>query len=107
VGVKIEEITKQLKGISCPMMTWGEGGEKILSCADALSKAIEKYDSSRKSNSSLVKAETPDGSPSISAVELSANTERTKIALCPECGGSVEYKEGCLTCPLCGYTKCL
>jgi len=37
-------IIKQLKGISCHLPSWGgNGGGKILSCADAVSKAIEWY----------------------------------------------------------------
>ncbi len=105
-GIKTEEIVKQLKGISCPMVTWGEDGEKILSCADALAKTIEKYHSYRKDGSTQVEVKPPAGTiaPSEALVE---KTEKVTVALCPECGGSVEYKEGCLTCPLCGYTRCL
>ena len=40
-GIKSEEIVKQLKGIRCPMMAWWKG-DKILSCADAIAKAIEQ-----------------------------------------------------------------
>jgi len=27
--------------------------------------------------------------------------------LCPECGGELTFKEGCATCPACGYSRCL
>jgi ribonucleoside-diphosphate reductase alpha chain len=105
-GIKTQEIVKQLKGISCPMITWGEGGEKILSCADALAKAIEKYHSYVSNGSTSVEVKTmPRAQAAQQPIREMAGV--AKIALCPECGGSVEYKEGCLTCPLCGYTKCL
>ncbi|MEW6720227.1 MAG: ribonucleotide reductase N-terminal alpha domain-containing protein, partial [Thermodesulfobacteriota bacterium] len=42
-GVQPEMIVKQLKGISCHLPSWGGNGGKILSCADAVSKAIEWY----------------------------------------------------------------
>lgn len=25
---------------------------------------------------------------------------------CPICGGTLEYREGCVTCPICGYSRC-
>ncbi len=108
-GVKAEEIVKQLKGIRCPMMAWWKG-EKILSCADAIAKAIEQFPSYSKDGSKPFQMPLP-----ISAqleeerrVETKPDSEPgATIAQCPECGGAVEYKEGCLTCPLCGYTKCL
>ena len=28
------------------------------------------------------------------------------VAMCPDCGGPIEFKEGCMTCQLCGFTKC-
>ena len=26
--------------------------------------------------------------------------------VCPECGSTMFYQEGCKTCPSCGYSKC-
>ena len=108
-GIKSEEIVKQLKGIRCPMMTWWKG-EKILSCADAIARAIELFPSYASDGSKPIQPPEP----------ISAKLEEEKkaqsqpdsipgmtVVNCPECGGAVEYKEGCLTCPLCGYTKCL
>jgi len=33
---------------------------------------------------------------------------RQKVAsgVCPECGSTLWYQEGCVTCPSCGYSKC-
>ena len=25
---------------------------------------------------------------------------------CPDCGGTMQYQEGCVTCLACGYSKC-
>lgn len=26
--------------------------------------------------------------------------------MCPDCGSTIFYQEGCATCPSCGYSKC-
>ncbi|OHE59816.1 MAG: ribonucleoside-diphosphate reductase, adenosylcobalamin-dependent, partial [Thermodesulfovibrio sp. RBG_19FT_COMBO_42_12] len=40
--IEPDEIIKQLKGISCHEPAWHSGG-RILSCSDAIAKALEKY----------------------------------------------------------------
>lgn len=30
-----------------------------------------------------------------------------KARRCPECGGPLVHGEGCLACPVCGYTACV
>jgi len=119
-GIKAEEIVKQLKGISCPMMVWWEGGQKILSCADAISKAIEIYPNYTRNGSKPVSSMPPAGKASVQARAILSGSDKEKdqdplvsyevkttVAMCPDCGGPIEYKEGCMTCQLCGFTRCL
>jgi ribonucleoside-diphosphate reductase alpha chain len=94
-GIEPDEIVKQLKGISCHQPSWAEGG-KILSCSDAIAKALEKY---------------PHRSGNYSDKSSSGNggykyNEGMLIGACPECGGAVEHEGGCAVCRNCGFTKC-
>jgi ribonucleoside-diphosphate reductase alpha chain len=86
-NIEPDEVIKQLKGISCHSPIWHEGG-KILSCSDAIAKALEKY---------RTKGEKGNG-------------DRYKVVMlmgaCPECGGAIERESGCLVCHNCGFTKC-
>ena len=90
-----EEIITQLKGISCHQQVWGAGG-KILSCSDAIAKALEIYHmkeaegngNGKKKDKGVVYQET------------------MLIGACPECGSSVEHEGGCAICHACGFTRC-
>jgi len=82
-----EEIIKQLKGISCHEPAWHSGG-RILSCSDAIAKALEKY---------RMEGERGNGDEHGVAMLMGA---------CPECGGAIERESGCLVCHNCGFTKC-
>ncbi|MFQ3573074.1 MAG: vitamin B12-dependent ribonucleotide reductase [Thermodesulfovibrionales bacterium] len=93
-GVDSEEIVKQLKGISCHQPTWYEGG-RILSCSDAIAKALEKYPS--------IKGRHGKGNGD---TDLSEKHIITHIGACPECGGAVEHEGGCAVCHNCGFTRC-
>jgi len=87
-NIEPDEIIKQLKGISCHEPAWYSGG-RILSCSDAIAKALEKY--------------RVEG-------EKGGNGDRYKVLMlmgaCPECGGAIERESGCLVCHNCGFTKC-
>jgi ribonucleoside-diphosphate reductase alpha chain len=85
------EVIKQLKGISCHQPAWCSGG-KILSCSDAIAKAIEKY---------ATKPENGNGNG-----HKDDDHEILFIGACPECGGAVEHEGGCAICHNCGFTKC-
>ena len=111
--VETSKIIEQLKGIRCPSPTLTEGGA-ILSCPDAIAKALESYLSER---------ETPnlfnDSSESVSVKPIAdkktepktyqskgmGNSEGT-CPQCPECGEMLEFAEGCVVCKSCGYSKC-
>ena len=90
-NIEPEEIVKQLKGISCHQPSWTEGG-KILSCSDAIAKALEKYHHRGE------KGDNGNGK--------SKYHEVMQIGACPECGGTVEHEGGCAVCHNCGFTKC-
>ncbi len=118
-GVDAHKIVEQLKGIRCPSPTLTEGGA-ILSCPDAIAKAIESY-ISEKENPTLFDNGGKDGSKqvSVSAASVSAGANKEKVysfkssgnsegacPQCPECGEMLEFAEGCVVCKSCGYSKC-
>jgi ribonucleoside-diphosphate reductase alpha chain len=86
-NIEPSEVINQLKGISCHSPIWHDGG-RILSCSDAIAKALEKYNTKgTKGNGDSHKAEMIMGA-------------------CPECGGAVEQEGGCAVCHNCGFTRC-
>lgn len=91
-GIDTEAILKQLRGIRCPSPSWQKGG-MVLSCPDAISKAIERYMTNGLTTKTLKRTTTTKESAGI-------------YPQCPECGHLVEFIEGCVVCKACGYSKC-
>ncbi|UPU37183.1 vitamin B12-dependent ribonucleotide reductase [Geomonas paludis] len=85
-GVQARQVVKQLLGISCHSPS-GFGDNKVLSCADAVAKAIQSH-LALTGHAEIIEA------PSF---------ER---GACPECGGVVEHEGGCAVCRVCGYSEC-
>ncbi|MFH1824581.1 MAG: vitamin B12-dependent ribonucleotide reductase [Candidatus Firestonebacteria bacterium] len=90
-GIDIEAVLKQLKGIRCPSPLWDKGN-MVLSCPDAIAKAIENY----LQNGSTPKKKGGNGNSST----------KNLAGMCPECGNVLEYVEDCVLCRFCGYSKC-
>jgi ribonucleoside-diphosphate reductase alpha chain len=87
-GVEVEKIVEQLKGIGGEHPVFQKDG-LVLSIPDAISRVLEKrylqntpYQKRHKYENSLL-GET-----------------------CPECGQTISFEEGCMTCHFCGFTKC-
>jgi ribonucleoside-diphosphate reductase alpha chain len=90
-GIPPEEIYGELMGISCHRVVW-QKGVRIMSCADAIGKAIQWHDTETAGRRA---AEGEDGSPGNHA------------GACPGCGGPLKYESGCVSCALnCGYSEC-
>ncbi len=110
-GVGLDTIIEQLKGIRCPSPAWGEGGS-ILSCPDAIGRALERY---MKDGSGLrqvqkpAAAEVPGPTVPYTSTDCVKGDNRNHLGLCPECpdcGGMLEFGEGCAFCRGCGFSKC-
>ncbi|NOR11119.1 MAG: vitamin B12-dependent ribonucleotide reductase [Desulfovibrionaceae bacterium] len=80
-GVKPDSIMKQLMGIRCPSPVWQEG-EMVLSCSDAIARAL--IDHCQSSFTYMVAA----------------------MGACPDCGATVEHEGGCIVCRSCGFSRC-
>jgi len=85
--VKVENIVEQLKGIGGEHPVFQEGG-LVLSIPDAIGRVLEKRYLS-------------DGSYMKSKYGNSLLGE-----ICPECGQTISFEEGCMICHFCGFTKC-
>jgi ribonucleoside-diphosphate reductase alpha chain len=108
-------LIKQLRGISCHQPE-GLGARRVLSCADALGKALQLY---AKADAKLLTPPTGVAQAMAMAVgciedRLAGTTAGPVIDMvkvvpaqgaCPECGGQVIFQEGCRKC-LCGWTEC-
>ncbi len=82
-GVAPEPVVRQLRGISCHKPA-GFGPNRVLSCADALARAVQEH-------------LNPQG-------EIERHVSLG--GACPECGDALEHEEGCVLCRGCGYSEC-
>ncbi len=80
-GVRLESVANHLAGIRCPSPNFYQG-KTVLSCADGIAHVLESYIDGEQ----IIR---PNGT-----------------VACPECGGMLEFAEGCYTCRICGYSKC-
>ncbi len=111
-GVSIDSIIKQVKGIRCPSPAWGEGGS-ILSCPDAIGRALERYTkehvSHRQHNHNKPKTASVQQTIGYTPSDNAKGSNTNHLGLCPECpdcGGLLEFGEGCAFCRGCGFSKC-
>jgi ribonucleoside-diphosphate reductase alpha chain len=86
-GVQPKQVIKQLLDISCHSPS-GFGENKVLSCADAVAKAIRNHMSSTGHAEKMEKRSLFKGA-------------------CRECGGKVEHEGGCSVCHSCGFSECV
>lgn len=106
-GIEPDFIIKQLKGISCHMK-YGFGERMVLSCADAVGKALEEAITHPielkviRQNTVTVDTLLQD----INKKEDVSDKKRVSNGACPECGGPIEHVEGCNICHSCGYSHC-
>ena len=82
-GVAVDKIIEQLIGIGGSSPVFGNG-ELIMSIPDAIAKVLKKHFGNGKPNS-----------------DRDINLE-----FCPDCGAKLEYREGCILCRECGFSKC-
>jgi len=85
-GIEARNVITQLKGISCHSPA-GFGENKVLSCADAVAKAIEEHMAANGYG------------------EVSQRHALVRGA-CPDCGGRMLHEGGCSVCKVCGYSDC-
>ena len=83
-GIDIDEITEQLKGIRC-MSSLRSRQAEVMSCPDAIGRAIEHYLDDRA---------------------LSFELDGEVDFACPECGAALELEGGCRVCRSCGFSRC-
>ncbi len=103
-NIKTESIIKQLRGIRCPSPMWSKG-KMILSCADGIASALEEF--LAKDGNGLKREQKTENGKWKRIGSLTDSTISTGLgSICPECGTALEFKEGCKTCPICGWSKC-
>ena len=107
-GIEPEDIIRQLKGISCHTPVWYREG-KVLSCSDAVAKAIEWHLQEKEKRPQLdsemrVPIQKNPQKEEGGSFRRSLNLVFQRGA-CPECGGPLVFEEGCAKC-FCGYSDC-
>ena len=81
--VAVDKIIEQLIGIGGSSPVFGNG-ELIMSIPDAIAKVLKKHFGNGKRDTN----------------------KDINLEYCPDCGAKLEYKEGCILCRECGFSKC-
>jgi ribonucleoside-diphosphate reductase alpha chain len=131
-GINVKSIVEQLKGIRChsTLRQMAHNKEiKVLSCPDAIGKAIERsigkklvpngssieiidktYIENDDANDNNDRQPGPDHDETACSGEDcicgDLSTHKKNGADCPECGSPLEHESGCVMCRSCGYSKC-
>jgi ribonucleoside-diphosphate reductase alpha chain len=122
-GIPPRHVIAQLKGIRCPHGKPAVEGA-MFSCPDTISKILERYVHRENPIADLVAGKEP---LKLEQTEVKAlknlkeleNTDQTEIPRlsqsvvklgenpeCPNCGSQVQMEGRCLTCRVCGWSKC-
>jgi len=104
-GVDVKLIVEQLRGIRCPSPSWGQGG-RILSCSDAIARAIEQKLSNVKETENTEGKSENDFKEIQTVLKKSSLSVSNIVGVCPDCGAALHHVEGCNVCRGCGYSKC-
>ncbi|MCD6383285.1 MAG: vitamin B12-dependent ribonucleotide reductase [Thermoplasmata archaeon] len=128
-GIDPFQIVKQLKGIRCPNpIKIGPGQGEILSCPDAIGKALERFMMGKPisfqeevlgftldrftpvENGGTEEEVEEDNDPNNHTMMIpkvgEIKEEMEHVGVCPECGSPLIYESGCEKCPNCFYSKC-
>jgi ribonucleoside-diphosphate reductase alpha chain len=132
-GISVQEIHRQLRGISSDRAV-GLGPNKVLSMPDAIGIALETWLREKQGvqqdllnggtpavgqgpvNSLSAPVPTPAAGVPITrppmAEQMQPQIEFGKIGgevfmgTCPDCGSQLEFAEGCVKCHVCGFSEC-
>jgi len=111
-GVGVDEVVRQLKGITC-CPKW-DRGVLVQSVPDAIAQVLEGEATDVPITKSVI-IETPwfdTALPIVTRTELAGPVEVVDThqvfagGRCPECSGPTIMQEGCRTCHGCGWSKC-
>ncbi|ABB15868.1 adenosylcobalamin-dependent ribonucleoside-diphosphate reductase [Carboxydothermus hydrogenoformans] len=109
-GIDVTEIIGQLKGIRChsTLRQMGNGKDiKVLSCPDAIGKAMEKVLKDAYGFKGKIEVDAPPVVISNEGdVYIPEDDGERKNGYCPECHSKLEHEGGCVVCRNCGYSKC-
>lgn len=107
-GISVREVIDQLKGIRGPMPVMTDRGT-VLSLPDAVAQVLEDHLEQRKSGveANAVKEEILV----VAREEVVAGAKQIAdfgyMPGCPDCGAELVMAEGCVSCKICGYNRCL
>lgn len=104
-GLDPKTIIKHMKGIRCPQPAASymnpDVGRPVYSCADAIALSLEAYMSGEFNNFKVRLADEHEIIRNFCEEDIKYNA-----GICPECGSVVKHESGCVTCIMCGYSKC-
>ncbi|MCA6069830.1 MAG: vitamin B12-dependent ribonucleotide reductase [Endomicrobium sp.] len=105
-GINQDLIITQLKGIRCPSPILAEGGA-ILSCADAVAKALEAYNREKMLPGLFEQKQSYERQYPEKQYTFGPDANLAGACpQCPECGEMLTFAEACVVCRGCGYSRC-
>ena len=107
VGADVDEVIDQIDDIRSPETYW-DRGDQVRSIPDGIALALKRYTGSEGSTDDTVPSPSigDGGHEKKSDSGIQELIKSGDSPECQECGALVEFKEGCQTCPVCGWSKC-
>jgi len=116
VNGSLDDIVAQLSGIGSSLSIPTKDG-RIVSLADGLARAIEKYRHAKQIAGlealllgKVDMSKLQKGLKTMGIAQSDNGTQTTADGAfkvkCPDCSGDLTFVEGCVSCRLCGYSKC-
>jgi len=114
-GIPIREVYRQLRGISSDKVL-GLGPAKVMSVPDAVGIALERYMVEKQGvQEELLPSHDPSAAEPMAVSQpvvrsneqmLLSGMAEALVGSCPDCSSQLEFSEGCVKCPVCGYSEC-